>query len=65
MISCTGGGGGTQQGLRSNRGGGAGDRRVDEVPYCLGTASGYGVLHSVLMGLEISGGGEVFTTPFT
>ena len=35
------------------------------VPYCLGTASGHAALHSALIGLEITDGAEVITTPFT
>ncbi len=35
------------------------------VDYCLGTASGHGALQSALIGLEITGGDEVITTPFT
>ena len=34
-------------------------------PYCLGTASGHAALHSALIGLEITSGAEVITTPFT
>lgn len=35
------------------------------VPYCLGTASGHGALHSALIGLEITSGAEVVTTPYS
>jgi perosamine synthetase len=35
------------------------------VPFCLGTSSGHAALHSSLIGLEISYGDEVITTPFT
>ena len=34
-------------------------------PYCLGTASGHSALHSCLIGLEVSYGDEVITTPYT
>ncbi|MBT3271895.1 MAG: DegT/DnrJ/EryC1/StrS family aminotransferase, partial [Spirochaetales bacterium] len=33
--------------------------------HCLGTASGHAALHSALIGLEISSGDEVITTPYT
>ena len=35
------------------------------VPHCLTTASGHGALHAALIGLEITGGAEVITTPYT
>ena len=35
------------------------------VEYCLGTASGHAALHSAIMGLEITYGDEVITTPYT
>jgi dTDP-4-amino-4,6-dideoxygalactose transaminase len=35
------------------------------VAYCLGTASGHAALHSALIGLEVSWGDEVITTPYT
>jgi dTDP-4-amino-4,6-dideoxygalactose transaminase len=35
------------------------------VPHCLGTASGHSALQSALIGLEISWGDEVITTPYT
>ncbi len=36
-----------------------------DVPYCLGTASGHAALHSAVIGLEVSSGDEVITTPYT
>mgnify|MGYP003962091921 CR=1 FL=1 len=33
--------------------------------HCLGTSSGHGALHAALAGLEITGGDEVITTPYT
>jgi dTDP-4-amino-4,6-dideoxygalactose transaminase len=35
------------------------------VERCLTTASGHGALHAALIGLEITGGAEVVTTPYT
>ena len=35
------------------------------VTHCLGTSSGHAALHSALIGLEITGGDEVITTPYT
>ncbi|HQK95029.1 MAG TPA: DegT/DnrJ/EryC1/StrS family aminotransferase [Armatimonadota bacterium] len=35
------------------------------VSHCLGTSSGHAALHCCLMGLEISSGDEVITTPYT
>lgn len=35
------------------------------VEQCLGTASGFGALHAGVIGLEITGGDEVVTTPYT
>ena len=35
------------------------------VKCCLTTASGHGALHAALIGLEITGGAEVITTPYT
>jgi len=35
------------------------------VPHCLGTISGHAALHSALIGLEVTGGDEVITTPYT
>ena len=35
------------------------------VAYCLGTSSGHAALHSAVVGLEISSGDEVITTPYT
>jgi dTDP-4-amino-4,6-dideoxygalactose transaminase len=35
------------------------------VERCLTTASGHGALHAALIGLEITGGAEVITTPYT
>lgn len=34
-------------------------------PYCLTTSSGHAALHSAVMGLELSSGDEVITTPYT
>lgn len=36
-----------------------------EVPHCLLASSGHAALHDCLMGLEVSWGDEVITTPFT
>ena len=35
------------------------------VRHCLGTSSGHGALHSALIGLEVTSGDEVITTPYT
>lgn len=35
------------------------------VPYCMLTSSGHSALHSAIIGLEVSWGDEVITTPFT
>jgi dTDP-4-amino-4,6-dideoxygalactose transaminase len=35
------------------------------VEHCLTTSSGHGALHACLIGLEITGGAEVVTTPYT
>jgi len=35
------------------------------VPHCLATASGHGALHSALIGLEITDGDEVLTSPYS
>jgi len=35
------------------------------VAHCLGTTSGHAALHAALIGLEITGGDEVITTPYT
>jgi perosamine synthetase len=35
------------------------------VPWVLGTSSGHGALHAALIGLEITGGDEVMTSPFS
>jgi dTDP-4-amino-4,6-dideoxygalactose transaminase len=35
------------------------------LPHCLATASGHGALHSALIGLEITGGDEVLTSPYS
>ena len=35
------------------------------VPHCLTTSSGHASLHAALMGLQITGGAEVITTPYT
>src|ERR1700733_7881781 len=35
------------------------------VEHCLTTASGHGALHAALIGLEITAGAEVVTTPYT
>jgi dTDP-4-amino-4,6-dideoxygalactose transaminase len=35
------------------------------VPHCLGTISGHGALHSALIGLEITGGDHVLTSPYS
>jgi len=36
-----------------------------DVKYCLGTSSGHAALHSSLVGLEVTFGDEVITTPYT
>lgn len=36
-----------------------------QMPWCLGTSSGHGALHSALIGLEVTSGDEVITTPYT
>jgi dTDP-4-amino-4,6-dideoxygalactose transaminase len=35
------------------------------VDHCLATASGHGALHSALIGLELTGGDEVLTSPYS
>ena len=35
------------------------------VDYCLTTSSGHASLHAILIGLQITGGAEVITTPYT
>jgi dTDP-4-amino-4,6-dideoxygalactose transaminase len=39
--------------------------RWQGVPYCLTTSTGTSALHSAVMGLELTGGDEVITTPYT
>lgn len=44
------------------------ERAISEwhgVDYCLTTSSGHASLHACLMGLQITGGAEVITTPYT
>ncbi|MHB9032632.1 MAG: DegT/DnrJ/EryC1/StrS family aminotransferase [Anaerolineae bacterium] len=36
-----------------------------EMPYCMVTSSGHAALHSAVIGLEITSGDEVITTPYT
>jgi dTDP-4-amino-4,6-dideoxygalactose transaminase len=36
-----------------------------EVPHCLATGSGHGALHSALIGLEITAGDHVLTSPYS
>lgn len=46
----------------------AAERAIAEwhgVDYCLTTSSGHASLHAALMGLQITGGAEVITTPYT
>lgn len=39
--------------------------RWHEVDYCLGTSTGHAALHACLIGLEVTGGDEVITTPYS